>query len=77
MCGNGQGNPPSASTFNIGSDPVLRAANEATREYRYEFTNGKKLPAIGFADDHLHGLRVTNAQQIANILEIYRKFQEV
>jgi hypothetical protein len=57
VCGNGQGNPPSTSTFNIGSDPVLRAVNDATHSYRYEFTNGKKLPAIRFADDHLHDLR--------------------
>jgi hypothetical protein len=26
VCGNGKGDPPSASTFNIGSDPVFRAA---------------------------------------------------
>jgi hypothetical protein len=77
VCGNRQGNPPSASTFNIGSDPILRAVNEATQSYRYEFMNSKKLPAIGFADDYLHGLRITNAQQVVNILEIYRKFQEV
>ena len=75
--GNGQGNPPSASTFNIGSDPVLRATNVVTSNYRYRFQNGKKLPTTGFADDHLHGLSVRNAQQILDIIEVYRKFQEV
>jgi hypothetical protein len=38
VCGNEQGNPPSASTFNIGSDPVLRAANTILDTYRYTFT---------------------------------------
>jgi hypothetical protein len=77
--GNGQGNPPSASTFNfnIGSDPVLRATNAVTSNYRYRFQNGKKLPTTGFADDHLHGLSVMDAQQILDIIEVYRKFQEV
>jgi hypothetical protein len=75
--GNKQGNPPSASTFNIGSDPVLRATNAVISNYRCRFQNGKKLPTIGFADDHLHGLSVMNAQQILDIIEVYRKFQEV
>jgi hypothetical protein len=77
VCGNGQGNPPSASTFNIGSDPVLRAANTVSDAYRYTFTNGNKLPTTGFADDHLHGLKINNSQQIVDILEVYRKYQEV
>jgi hypothetical protein len=73
VCGNGQGNPSSASTFNIGSDPVLRATNAISTEYRYTFSNGKKLPTFGFADDHLHGLQVTTIKQI----DTYKKFQEV
>jgi hypothetical protein len=59
VCGHGQGNPPSASTFNVGSDPLLRATNSASEAYRYTFTNGSKLPTTGFADDHLHGLKIT------------------
>jgi hypothetical protein len=70
VCGNGQGNPPSASTFNIGSDPVLRATNAVSDAYRYTFRSGSKLPTTGFADDHLHALNASNARQIMNILEV-------
>ena len=77
VCGNGQGNPPSASTFNIGSDPVLRAVNNIACRFRYTFSNGKRLPSFGFADDHLHGLKIDNAQQVMDILEVYRKYREV
>ncbi len=76
VCGNGQGNPPSTSMFNIGSDPVLRAVNNM-HSCGCELTNGEKLPTIGLADDHLHRLRITYGQQVIGILEIYRKFQEV
>ncbi len=44
--GNGQGNPPSASTFNIGSDPVLRATNAVTSNYRYSFRMGRSCPPL-------------------------------
>jgi hypothetical protein len=77
VCGNGQGNPPSASTFNVGSDPLLRATNSASEAYRYVFTNGSKLPTTGFADDHLHGLKINNAGQIADILRVYSEYQKV
>jgi hypothetical protein len=77
VCGNGQGNPPSASTFNVGSDPLLRAANSASDTYGYTFLDGSKMPTTSFADDHLHGLEINSAQQIANILEVYSKYQEV
>jgi hypothetical protein len=34
VSGDGQGNPPSVSTFNIGSDSLLRVVNHETQEYR-------------------------------------------
>jgi hypothetical protein len=77
VCGNGQGNPPSAATFNIGSDPLLRATNAISEDYRYTFRNGSKMPTTGFADDHLHALNARNARQIANILDVYNKYREV
>jgi hypothetical protein len=77
VCGNRQGNPPSASTFNIRSDPVLRATNAVSDTYRYTLRSGSKMPTTGFADDHLHALNASNAWQIMDILEVYNKYQEV
>jgi hypothetical protein len=77
VCGNGQGNPPSAATFNIGSDPLLRATNAVSEAYRYTFRNGSRMPTTGFADDHLHALNASNARQILDILEVYNKYREV
>jgi hypothetical protein len=68
---------PSASTFNISSDQVLRAANFVSDTYRYTFINRNNLPTTGFADDHLHGLKINNVQQIVHILDVYRKYQKV
>ncbi len=77
MCGNGEGNPPSEATFNIGSDPLLRATNAVSNAYRYTFRSGSKMPTTGFADDHLHALNASNARQISDILEVYNKYREV
>jgi hypothetical protein len=70
-------NPPSASTFNIGSDPLIRAVNKETQNIRYTLSQGRKLPMITFADDHLKGLTITDPGQIDRILDIYKKYQEV
>ncbi len=77
VCSNGQGNPPSASTFNIGSDPLLRATNVIPDTYRYTFRYGSKMPTTGIADNHLHALNASNARQIMDILEVYNKYGEV
>ena len=76
-CGTGQGDPPSAGRFNVGSDPLLRALNLISLAYRYTHSNGLKVPTTGFADDHLHPLKVENAQQVQEILTVYSNFQKV
>jgi hypothetical protein len=76
-CGTGQGDPPSAGRFNVGSDPLLRALNMISLAYRYTHSNGLKVPTTGYADDHLHPLRVENAQQVQEILTVYSNFQKV
>jgi len=75
--GAGQGDPPSATRFNIGSDPVLRAAHLIAQQFRYVFSNGLRAPSKGYADDHLHPLNVTNAGQVGAIIDVYKKFKEV
>ena len=75
--GSGQGDPASAGRFNTGSDPMSRVVNLFTAAFRYVFQNGNKLPSITFADDHAHGLNVTNAQQIVDLLSVYAKFAQV
>jgi hypothetical protein len=42
-CGTGQGDPPSAGRFNVGSDPLLRALNLISLAYRYTHSNGLKV----------------------------------
>jgi hypothetical protein len=76
-CGTGQGDPPSAGRFNVGSDPLLRALNLISLAYRYTHSNGLKVPTTGYADDHLHPLKVENAQQVQEILTVYSNFQKV
>jgi hypothetical protein len=75
--GSGQGDPASAGRFNTGSDPLSRAANLLSAAFRYVFQNGMKLPSITFADDHAHGLNITNVQQVVDLLTVYKKFAQV
>jgi hypothetical protein len=76
-CGTGQGDPPNAGRFNVGSYPLLRALNLISMAYRYTHSNGLKVPTTCYADDHLHPLRVENAQQVQEILTVYSNFQKV
>ena len=76
--GTGQGDPASAPRFTVGSDPVLRALNIITEEFRYKFSNSNtKLPVLGYADDHFKGLAVSNPMQIVQILQVYEDFSKV
>jgi hypothetical protein len=72
--GAGQGDPPSAGRFNIGTDPLLRALNRITAEFRYRLEMGMRVPVTAFADDHQHVTQVTEAGQIQAILEVYKDF---
>jgi hypothetical protein len=45
--------------------------------YRYPHSNGLKVPTTGYADDHLHPLRIENVQQVQEIHTVYSNFQKV
>ena len=76
-CGSGQGNPPSAGNFNLGTDPLIRAVNNVIQDLKYEYNSGLKLPPISYADDHLHGVSLLRADQINRILEVYTDYEKV
>jgi hypothetical protein len=75
--GAGQGDPPSAGRFNIGTDPLLRALNRITEEFRYRLEMGKRIPVTAFADDHQHVTQVREAAQVQAIMEVYKDFAKV
>ena len=56
LSGTGQGDPPSAPRYDVGSDPILRALKKVTQEFVYKFNTGENLPFGGYADDHMAGL---------------------
>jgi hypothetical protein len=76
-CGMGQGDPPSAGRFNVGSDSLLRALNLFSLICRYTHSNRLKVPSTGYVDDHLHPLSIDNAQQVQEILTVHSNFQKV
>ena len=76
-CGSGQGNPPSAGNFNLGTDPLLRALNKTLLRIQYRYDNGITLPTTAYADDHLHGLNLLRAEQVKCILEVYHDYEKV
>ena len=74
LSGTGQGDPPSAPRYDIGSDPIIRALTKVIQESTYKFNSGKSLPIGGYADDHMLGLQVRGAQDIKNIIEVYEDY---
>ena len=75
--GTGQGDPPSAPRYDIGSDPIIRALTKVTQESAYKFESGNSLPIGGYADDHMLGLQVRGVQDIKNVIEVYEDYQKV
>ena len=67
----GQGDPPSAPRYDVGADPIIRALKKVTQDCIFKFTSGKPLPIGGYADDHMLGLQVRNAQDIKRVLSVY------
>jgi len=77
VCGSGQGNPPSAGNFNLGSDPVLRVIQKVIENCTFRLRNGIRVPPTAYADDHLHLTRAQNAMQIMDIFRVYSDFEKV
>ncbi len=75
--GSGQGDPALSGRFNVGTDPLLRALNLVATAYRYIYSNKLTAPVTGYADDHLHPLKVQNAAEIMDILAVYNDFQNI
>ena len=68
--GSGQGNPPSAGNFNLGSDPVLRVIQKVIGNCKFRLRNGMAVPPTAYADDHLHLTMAQNAMQIMDIFRV-------
>ena len=77
LSGTGQGDPPSAPRYDVGSDPILRALKKVTQEFVYKFNTGENLPLGGYADDHMAGLQVRGVNDVQKILMVYEDFHKV
>jgi len=72
--GAGQGDPPSAARYNVGSEPSLRALDRHTgREgIKYTLENGQEISPAGYADDVITCVQVQNVQQIQGIITVFQ-----
>jgi hypothetical protein len=75
--GSGQGDPPSASRYIIGTDACLRALSNVTEDFRYCYRNGMKTRPGGYADDNIVLLQARNAQDVKSILDMFEHFATV
>ena len=69
----GQGDPPSVPRY----DPIIRALKNVTQDCIFKFASGKLLPIGGYANDHMLGLQVRNAQDIQKVILVYEDYQKV
>jgi hypothetical protein len=74
--GSGQGDPPSAPRFTTGTDPLTRAIDKVTKDFRYKL-NGDTLPISVFADDNMLPLCIQNMSEFEKIIEIFDDFYKV
>lgn len=77
VSGSGQGNPPSAGNFNLGTDPLIRAVKNVINECSYRLDNGVTIPPIAYADDHLHSANFENAAQVNDVLQVYKDYEKI
>jgi len=75
--GTGQGDPPSAPRFDIGSDPLIRAVQNVAQQYRYVLNTGRPVPISAYADDQMGALSVQTSQQVADIIQVYKDYAKV
>jgi hypothetical protein len=74
--GSGQGDPPSAPRFTTGTDPLTRALDNVTKDFRYKF-NGLTLPVSVFADDNMLPLSIRSMTDVEKIIEIFDDFYKI
>ena len=75
--GVGQGDPPSAQRFSIGTDPLVRALQKRIRNIAYKFQNGMTLPGTTYADDNMLGLNIRDIGDVDYVLEVFRDYEKV
>jgi hypothetical protein len=74
--GSGQGDPPSASRFTTGTEPLTRALDKLTAEFLYSIDN-VKLPVSVFADDNMLPLCLRNLQDLQKVLTLFDDFYKI
>jgi hypothetical protein len=76
LTGSGQGDPPSAPRFTTGTEPLTRALDKLTTEFRYSIDN-VKLPISVFADDNMLPLCLRNIQDLQAVLTLFDDFYKI
>jgi hypothetical protein len=74
--GSGQGDPPSAPRFTTGTDPLTRALDKVTKDFRYKL-DGETLPVSVFADDNMLPLSIQTLADFEKIIEIFDDFYKI
>jgi hypothetical protein len=74
--GSGQGDPPSAPRFTTGTEPLTKALQKVSNEFRYNY-HGTKLPISVYADDNMLPLQIRNITDLQKIFEVFNDFYKI
>jgi len=75
--GSGQGDPLSSILFLLATEPLNLSIAQNNRNLMYNTEGGINVGPILFADDNLNPLRLSNAEEVRPLLQLYSEYQQV
>jgi hypothetical protein len=75
--GSGQGDPLSSILFLLATEPLNLSIAQNNRNLMYNTEGGINVGPILFADDNLNPLRLSTAEEVRPLLQLYSEYQQV
>ncbi len=75
--GSGQGDPLSSILFLLAAEPLNLSIAQNNRNLMYNTEGGINVGPFLFVDDNLKPLRLSNAEEVCPLLQIYSEYQQV
>jgi hypothetical protein len=69
--------PPSSILFLLATEPLNLSIAQNNRNLMYNTEGGINVGQILFADDNLNTLRLSTAEEVRPLLQLYSEFQQV
>jgi hypothetical protein len=75
--GSGQGDPLSSILYLMATEPLNLSIAQNNRNLMYNTEGGTNLGLILFAEDNLNPLRLSTAEEVRPLWQLYSEYQQV